>query len=360
MLKRLSAVVVFVGLLGTSVPDAIAQNKDRNLVVMSRNMDTGSDFKYVLDATDQLQVLLGVTATYQEILASNIPERAEGIAQEIQAQQPDLVALQEVTTLRMGPLGGPATTIVADQLPSLLDALAQRGVHYAPVAIQRNSDLEFPALDPVSGTLFDARLTDFDVVLARTDLPISRLKIEQITQQHFTSILAFTILGQMVSVPRGWIAVDVKLRGKPYRLVDTHLESIDYAIQAEQALELVNGPTLADVPVILAGDINSDADSSDPVLSASYQILVNAGLLDFWPIIHPGNPGFTNPLHGEDPFTPFSTPYQRIDVILAKPGGKGIEARDEFLVGSTISDLTPHGLWPSDHAGVIGSFTLLP
>lgn len=360
MLKRLGALAAFVALLGISVPNAIAQNKDRKLIVMTRNMDTGSDFKYVLGATNQLQLILGVTLTYQEILASNIPERADGIADEIQTQQPDLVALQEVTTLRAGPFGGPATTIVADQLPSLLAALAQRGVHYAPVAIQRNSDFEFPALDPVSGTLFDARLTDFDVVLARTDLPISQLKMEHVTQQHFTSTLVFTILGQMISVPRGWIAVDVKLRGKPYRLVDTHLESIDYAVQAAQALELVNGPTIADVPVVLAGDINSDAESSDPVLSASYHILLSAGLLDFWPIIHPGDPGFTNPLHGEDPFTPFSMPNQRIDVILAKPGDKGIDARNMFLIGNTMSDLTPHGLWPSDHAGVVASFTLLP
>ncbi len=361
MLKRFSTVAaIVVVLLGAGVSGAIAQNQTRNLVVMTRNMDTGSDFKYVLNATNPLELVLGVTLTYQEILASNIPERADGIAAEIQKQQPDLVALQEVTTLLVGPLGGPATTVVADQLPSLLAALARRGVHYAPVATQRNADLEFPALDPVSGTLFDARLTDFDVVLARSDLPVSQLKIEQVTEQHFTATLEFTILGQAISVPRGWIAVDAKLRGKPYRVVDTHLESIDYTIQAAQALELVNGPTIADVPVVLAGDINSDAESSDPGLSASYHILVNAGLMDFWPIIHPGDPGFTNPLHGEDPFTPFSTPNQRIDVILAKPGGKGIDARDVFLIGNTMNDLTPHGLWPSDHAGVVESFTLLP
>jgi endonuclease/exonuclease/phosphatase family metal-dependent hydrolase len=360
MLKQLGAVAAIVALLGAGVSDAIAQNKNRNLVVMTRNMDTGSDFKFVINAKTLSELVLGVTLTYQEILASNIPERADGIAAEIQKQQPDLVALQEITTLMNGPLGGPATNIVTDQLRSLRAALARRGVHYAPVAIQRNADFEFPALDPASNTLFDARLTDFDVVLARTDLPVSELKIGQVTKQHFTAALVFTILGQVISVPRGWIAVDAKLRGKPYRVVDTHLESVDLAIQVAQALELVNGPILADVPVVFAGDINSDADSSDPLLSASYHTLVNAGLLDFWPIIHPGDPGFTNPLHGEDPFTPFSIPNQRIDVILAKPGGKGIEARDELLIGNTTSALTPHGLWPSDHAGVVESFTLLP
>lgn len=354
MLKRIGALLAVVVVIGAAVPNAIAQNKDRKLIVMTRNMDTGSDFKYVLSATTQQELVAAVTATYYEILASNIPERAELIAAEIQQQLPDLVALQEVTTVRKGPLGGPAKTVVVKQLQALLGALKRRGVHYIAVAIQRNEDFELPAFDPFSNTFFDARVTDFDVVLARTDLPVSELKIEQVTKHHFIATLAFSMFGLEITVPRGWIAVDVKLRGKPYRFVDTHLESINYPIQIMQAIELVNGPTLASKPVILAGDINSDADSSDPVLSGSYQVLVNAGFIDFWPIIHPGDPGFTNPLHGEDPVTP-STPNQRIDVILAKPGGKGIEARDEFLIGTT-----PDDLWPSDHAGVVGLFTLLP
>jgi endonuclease/exonuclease/phosphatase family metal-dependent hydrolase len=326
---------------------------------MSRNLDTGSDYNLVLKATSPTEVLLAVAATYKEIVDSNIPERADAIAAEIQQQHPDLVALQEVTKLLHGPVGGPAETVDFDQLQALTGALNLRGLHYGVLASQQNSDLEFPALDLSQG-FFDARVIDFDVVLARTDLPISEFKVEQVTKQHFTNILQFTILGTPIAVPRGWIAVDVKLRGKPYRLVDTHLESIDYTIQARQAEELVNGPTIARVPVVLAGDINSDASGSDPVLSASYQIIVSAGFLDFWPIKHPGDPGFTNPLHGEDPYTPLETPYQRIDVILVRPGGKGIDTRDVFLIGNAITDLTPHGLWPSDHAGVIESVRLLP
>lgn len=360
MLKKL-VMVAIIGLFAAIPSNAQTQNKNRNLLVMTRNMDTGSDYNLVLAATNPVDAALAVNATYQEIVASGIPERADAVAAEIQHQLPDLVALQEVTTLRTGPAGGPATEVVADQLQFLLDALKNRGVHYAPAAIQLNSDLEFTALNPPF-TLYDARVTDFDVVLARTDLPFSQLKIEQVTQQHFNTILEFDMFGQKISVPRGWIAVDVKLRGKPYRLVDTHLESINYPVQIAQALELVNGPTIADVPVILAGDINSDASGSDPnpVHLASYQVLVSGGFLDFWPTAHPLDPGFTNPLHGEDPYTQFASPNQRIDVILFKSGGKGIEAQDVFLIGKGRDDLTEHGFWPSDHAGVVESLTLLP
>lgn len=359
MLKQLGLVAAMLSLLAAGISNAAAQNKNRNLVVMSRNLDTGSDYNLVLKAANPTDVVLAVGATYKEVLDSNIPERADAIALEIQQQHPDLVALQEVTTVMHGPLGGPATDLDADQLKALMAALELRGVSYRVLAAQKNSDLEFPALDLSSGW-FDARVTDFDVVLARTDLPVSEFKIEQVAKGHFLAKLLLPVLQNSIEVPRGWIAVDVKLRGKQYRLVDTHLESYDYTVQAAQAEELVNGPTIADVPVILAGDINSNASGYDPVLSASYQILVSAGFLDYWPIKHPGDPGFTNPLHGEDPYTSTETPNQRIDVILVKPAGKGIAVRNVFLIGNTTGELTAHGLWPSDHAGVVESFTLLP
>ncbi len=359
MLKRFSLAATVLALLVVILSTASAQNKDRNLVVMTRNLDTGTDYNLVLKAKSPTELVLAVAATYNEIIDSNIPERADAIAAEIQQQQPVLVALQEVTKVLHGPPNSHATTVDFDQLQSLMAALQTRGLHYQVVASQLNSDLEFPALDLSKGW-YVARVVESDVVLARTDLPVSQFKVEQVTQDHFTHLLQLDVMGTPVDVPRGWIAVDVKLRGKPYRFVDTHLESIDYTIQARQAEELVTGPTVADIPVILAGDINSDASGSDPVVSASYQILVSAGFQDFWPIKHPGDPGFTNPLHGEDPYTPLATPNQRIDVILAKQGGKGIDQRNVFLVSNTTSSLTPHGFWPSDHAGVVASFTLLP
>ena len=358
MFKRLAAVLVAIAFLGVGLTSANAQNRDRVSVVMTKNMDTGSDFGFVVSATTPLDLVLAVTATYQEIQASNIPERAGGVAREIQATRPYLVSLQEVTEVRTGPFGGPATTVVADGLKSLLASLAQRGLHYEPVAIQMNADVEAPAFDP-SFNLFDVRVTDFDVMLARTDLPVSEFKLERVEQQHFNAMLVFpTPTGQSIPFPRGWIAVDTKLRGKSYRVLATHLETFNLDLQAAQAIELVNGPAISDVPVILAGDLNSDANNPDPAQSPAYHIVVDAGFLDVWSTIHPGNPGFTWPLHGEDPFTASSSPGQRIDLILTR--GSGVEARAIALTGNSLTDLTPSGLWPSDHAGVVALFQVLP
>lgn len=355
MLRRF---IILVTVIAIGFANASAQNKDRVLSVMTRNLDTGSDFGFVTTATTPLGLVIGVTETYQEVAQSNIPERAEGIAAEIQAQQPDLVALEEVTTLRIGPFGGPSTTVVADQLQSLTAALATRGLHYAAIAVQQNADVEAPAVD-ASFTFFDVRVTDFDVVLARTDLSISEFQLENVQFQHYSTILVFpTVLGTSIPFPRGWISVDAKLRGKQYRVVTTHLETFNLDIQAAQALELINGPVVTDLPVILAGDLNSDADNPDPSQSPAYHLLINANFLDLWSTVHPGNPGFTWPLHGEDPSTASSSPSQRIDMILTR--GEKVSDRSAVLTGNTQSALTPSGLWPSDHAGVVGTFTLLP
>ena len=156
-------------------------------------------------------------------------------------------------------------------------------------------------------------------------------------------------------------ASDAKLRGKQYRFVTTHLESLSPAIQAAQAAELVNGPGNTDVPVIFAGDFNSDAESSNAAANPAYPILLSAGFVDTWKQLHPSDPGFTWPLHGEDPFTSFSTPNERIDLVFSRNGRKGLMPFNVDLIGNNQStDLTPSGLWPSDHAGLVASFNLEP
>jgi endonuclease/exonuclease/phosphatase family metal-dependent hydrolase len=356
--KKLALYVcLMLPLLGVGIPYSQASEKDRGLTVMTRNLDNGTDFGPIFAAQTPTELVIAVSATYAEIQASNIPERAAAIAKEIAAAQPDLVGLQEVFTYRIGPFGGPATTVTYDALQSLLDELERRGVHYAPLAILPNLDAEAPAFDPSSG-FFDVRATDHDVVLARTDLATSQLNVSNIRAQHFTTEASITnpVLGTL-EILHGWISVDAKKRGKQFRFVTTHLESLSAEIRDAQAAELVLGPANTTLPLVFAGDFNSDAQSSDPVQNGAYRILLGAGLADAWSATHFGDPGFTWPLHGEDPFTPFATPYQRIDLVFAR--GR-IHPVMVDLIGNQLTDLTPSGLWPSDHAGLVASFVVEP
>src|SRR5256885_11553894 len=86
---------------------ANAAGRDRVLTVMTRNLDTGTDFGPIFSANTPLQLLTAVGAAYAEVQARNIPERAAGIAKENEAKQPDLVGLHEMTTAPNGPVRGP-------------------------------------------------------------------------------------------------------------------------------------------------------------------------------------------------------------------------------------------------------------
>ena len=332
-----------------------AGHASRNLRVMTQNMDLGSDFAYIFKVlattpNDQTALLVAITQTYLEVLASQIPVRAELLADEIQAKQPDLVALQEVSTLATAPFGGPATTVVEDQLDDLLDALEQRGLHYAPVTISQNADVTLPSLDATFQQLIDVRLVDSDVVLARTDLSIAQFKLENVQKGNFAAALVVPIAGSNVAFPNGWIAMDAKLRGKTYRFVTTHLNSVS-PVQAAQTSELLSGSLNTDLPVILVGDFNSDAHTPSFTSGPAYGMLVGAGFLDVWSVLHPSDPGLTWPLFGEDPPFGPTTLIERIDLALTK--GSGIQATDIVRTGTTPP-------FASDHVGLVADFTLSP
>jgi endonuclease/exonuclease/phosphatase family metal-dependent hydrolase len=313
---------------------------------MTQNMDEGTDFGPIFAASTFPQFLTAVATTYAEVQAGNIPERAAAVAREIGDAQPDLVGLQEVAQYQIGSLSSPhATTVTFDQLQSLLTALGQLGLHYTPVAIATNLDIEVP-----SALGYDIRFTDRIVVLARTRLTEEGTTLSNIQVQHFAAAAAFSnpVLGSL-TIPQSWISVDATVHGQTFRFVTTHLESVSSAVQVAQGNELVQGPGKTSLPVVFAGDFNSDAGSGTAQTS-TYGNLIAAGFIDAWAATRPRNPGYTWPLHLEDPLTAFAIPTDRIDLVLAR---NGIRALATHLVGNRQDDLTPSGLWPSDHAGVV-------
>ena len=348
-----SILLLCVLMLSAEVGEVSAQF-NAELSVMTRNMYLGTDFDEIFAAQTFEQLVTEVAVAYSEVEASKPAERIAGIADEIEAASPTLVGLQEVALWRIGAPFDPssAETVTYDFLQLLLAELNARGLHYRAVQIQTNFDAEVPAV--YSQTLaFDVRFTDRIVVLARTDLVrTSQFRIENIQARHFTTNLTFTspTLGTL-TIPRAWISVDVNMRGKTYRFVNTHLESFSPIINFIQATELTQTAGNTNLPLIFAGDFNSDAESND----ASYQLLLNAGFTDAWEQTHPNEPGFTWALFLVNPST-YTNPFQRLDLILIR--GE-IYALDAEIVGENpMADRTPSGLMRSDHAGVIASLNL--
>jgi endonuclease/exonuclease/phosphatase family metal-dependent hydrolase len=347
-------VVFLVGLVSVPVFDASASapSGTRTLKVMTQNLYVGGALERIFAAATPEEVVVAATSVWATAQATDFPERAGVIADEIAARDPDVVGLQEaaVWTTRdlLSPL--PETQVEFDFVQILIDALEVRGLHYEAVASVRNFGGEIPALDPTSPSGLElVGLTDSDVILARVDLPLSVLSISNATGGNFDAELSFEGPLGPVIVPRGWVAVDATLRGRTVRIISTHLERVAPALQEAQAAELLAGPANTDLPVVIMGDFNSAAGAGGvPGQSDTdtYEMLLDAGFADSWSMRRSGA-GFTC-CQAEDLLNDVSRLSERIDLVLTR----GLDPLNAATLGDHLVDRTPSGLWPSDHAGV--------
>jgi endonuclease/exonuclease/phosphatase family metal-dependent hydrolase len=319
---------------------------DRSKVtIMTRNVDAGTDMGYIFAGTDEASYAKGLAATWAELQSSHFQERARAFAEEVEATQPDLIALQEVTLWRTGPMmQPPATEVLYDQLDLILTELGKRHLNYGVVAVQTELDAEAP----VPTKRLDLRMTDRDVILANLDAPQSAFDLVNAQTHRYNATFAFgnPILGQL-AVPCGWMAVDVTVNGSRFRFVNTHLQSTVAGVpeatntQLAQVDELLAAIASAGMPVVIAGDFNSNAEPGPESTGAVLRI-VGQGFADTWKAIHPRDAGYTWPLFGEDQ-NPDGRPNERIDLIFASTG---LTPTAATLVG-TRKPLA------SDHAGVV-------
>jgi hypothetical protein len=328
--------------------------------VMTRNIYVGADLSPVFAAAakgDGPGIVQATTDAWQDIEATNFPERAGALADEIEDSEPLLVGLQEVALFRTGPPDSitatptPALHVELDYLDLLLKELDQRGLHYAPITITKEADAEIPGYT-APGVLQDIRLTDQDVILARTDVSSSKLQLSNKQTGNYATYASLPIgnTGQSIKLLHGWGSVDVTLRGQTFRFINTHLEPEGplNAIQVAQGNELLSGPANTSLPVILVGDFNSRADGTG---TPTYNNLIGAGFKDAWSTTHPGELGNTWS-HDADLLNTTVNLTRRLDLVLYR---NNLCALDADVVGDELSDRTPSGLWPSDHAGVVAT-----
>lgn len=333
------------------------------MTVMTRNVYHGANFGPLFAAKTLPQLLAAVRDIFAGVQATNIPERAEALADEIKETRPDLIGLQEAVLWRsqfpadFSPMPN-ATTIEFDFVQLLLDALAARGLEYGIVAISTGTDAEAPGLLPDGTCCRDIRFTDREVILARTDLHTSDLKLSNPQVGNFATNCVIPSITGPTTILRGWAAVDGKIRGKEFRFVTTHLDgdclAFTSAIQVAQANEILQGPANTALPVIFVGDFNSNADGSNNIPlfgTPTYGNLIAAGFEDAWSLGNPEDPGFTFG-QAADLLNPISTLSVRIDLVLFRGD---LDVEDVEIVGADEDERTPSGLWPSDHAGVVAT-----
>ncbi len=314
---------------------------NRYAMVMTRNLYLGGAIELFLapDVTlDQIPAL--ATTVWQEVQATNFPERAKAIADEIQATGPALVGLQEAALWRTQSPGDgnltPATDVAYDFLEILLDELRSRDLDYSAVVVQENTDIE------VYTTLgVDVRLTDRDAILARPGV-----QVEETSQGTYQAVLELQLggpEGPIVDIFRGWTGARVSVQGLELAFGNTHLEPFAEPVQELQAQELIATFAGEDRPVIMVGDFNATPGST------SYGYFIAGGYVDAFGALHPGIDGFTccqaDLLDNET-----SQLYERVDLALLKGALVPLTAT---VVGASPEDRTASGFWPSDHAGVV-------
>ena len=337
----------------------------RGVDTMTVNLYVGGNLGRViaLDPTDPAclaNLVSTVTGVFYEIVTSQPGTRLERVADRIAARMPDLVAVQEASLLRnQSPgdlvVGGttPATNVVYDYLAILVDALEARGAHYAVVSRTEELDAEMPMFNLLTSTMDDARLTDREAILVRTDLPPGQLRVSHPQGGHFSNGIQIPSIG--LSVWRGWCSVDVFVRGQNFRYLNAHLEEETVPqLQLLQALELLNGPAKVKLPVVLAGDFNADALGRTG--TQTYDAIIAAGFKDAWAVTHPGDPaGGLTWGHDEflaDPVTPF---IWRLDYVFYR--GAGFVPTHADVLDMGLDQAQPP-LWASDHAAVCAGFLI--
>ena len=321
-----------------------------DLRVMTYNVDEGTDYLEVQQATNVSEFLVAVGQTITQVRATDSPSRMQAVAKQIIAAGPALVSLQELDRWYTAPFtfagGCGAPTLEFDFLQELQDALAAQGAPYT-LAV-RGPQYAFPPIPGVipPNTLLCVSVVDEIAILARTDLATSNFQWSNPQSGQYVAVLQFPSPVGTLPLPRAWVSVDASFHGQAFRFIGTHLESVVPSIREAQGAELRAGPASTSLPVILAMDSNAPAFPlpQDP----NYMDFIAAGFNDAWTEIFPLVPGFTC-CQAQFDNNPVSQLDQRIDLILTRGH---IEAQNIALFGVDPATKTPGGLWPSDHAGV--------
>ena len=320
-----------------TAPLVQADESKRVLKVMTRNMDAGTDLNLIFYYYPNIPV--GVSATLAQVISTDIPSRIQRLADEVRTNQPDFIALQEVTEWRTGVCG--ATTVLYDQLELLVDALAARNMQYTRLAVDTLNVIEAPALDGC------VRYADSNAILVRSDLR-SGIEVSNVQSHHYQSYLDLSTIGFIGFPPffHGYISADVRAGSETFRLFNTHLEST-YAfdptglLQSAQAGELVAALNATALPVVLCGDFNSNAEVG-PEQTASVGLILTARFTDVWRQFNSVGTGFTWPLYFEDSASGPAIPNERIDLIFTRD-----------IRALKVDETGTHAPVASDHAGVV-------
>lgn len=314
------------------------------LKLMTWNLYLGGEIGRVIDARPALLPMRS-RQLWEMVQKTDFNERVKAIADQISAEKPDVLALQEVftwTLIRKRGLMAPQEETVYDFLPTLMQALQERGCPYFVVVHSPGANLVLPLEEQL-----DVRLEDSVALLLRVQpegSPLASLQWENARQARFTKNLKADMDGEPFYISRGWAGVDLRQGECLLRVVTTHMEYFDEEVRAQQSDELLKVACGVHGPRIVLGDFNSRPDS------AVAQTFANYGYKDAWIEAHPKGLATYSSGQDEDLRNPGDRNNERLDWVLLRGPIKLNAIRQ---VGSSTQSKTGSGMWASDHMGLV-------
>jgi endonuclease/exonuclease/phosphatase family metal-dependent hydrolase len=365
-----------------------------SIKVMTRNQYIGADLAPLTVAETTEQFVEAAKEVLTQVAASNFPRRALGFAREVFLTRPDVIALQEVEDISIdGQHPGPP---FVDYLETTLDALAAFGLQYVVAAVVEHLDVTLEMDVVGDATPESVRVLDRDVILVRKGLSFQKLAgnhvpgnastglcgvlienpidspslpeflLSQVSQDGCTYSVVGSVQSPIgpIAIERGFVGIDVRVDGKNYRIVNTHLEirqpdptqpasAIIQSLQAAELAQTLAMTTPADRTLITLGDFNSSPED-EPLggITPPYEVLASAGLTDAWlrKLVSFTDPdGFTC-CQNADLANPTSLLSERIDLIWVGSGGPFQALAVVTGRVPLLSSTAPR--WASDHGGV--------
>ncbi len=356
-MRRSLAVLGIITLAAGCSPDTLpippvaarvdAAPSQKALTVFSQNLYIGADVDVVLASSPE-NLQANLFTALQTFAATNYPERADAIAAYIARQLPDVIALNEVSTIDIAGLGPFFPDTHVDFLAILQQAIAAHGADYVLAGEVANIDATLALGGPT------IRLQDFDAVLVRRGVAFGNTHTG-----NYAAHVPVVLAAGTVDLRRGYVTVDITEDGRTVRFVASHFEPQETSLplQLAQSAELISVLDDSPYPVVIASDLNTNPAATGPT---TYTQLLAAGFQDAWLSRNDMRPsaGLTccqNP----DLQNPMSALFKRIDLVMVRPEGKAhrstIRPVGFTLFGDQSSERTASGLWPSDHAGLFAT-----
>ena len=338
--------------------------------IYQQNVYVGTDVDAVIEAgasSSDPAVLFGaLLAALQTFDATDWSARANRMADEIRRQGPDVISLNEISTVARRGLGdyGVADN-TTDFLPIFMSALAVRHLDYRVVGQVKNTEVFIPlSIDPNTGEIINgpdglpaafASLVDYDVLLARRGVGVSN-----VTAKNYQAYLPVNLGPIPVAIKRGYVGADLTILGRSFRVVSTHPEPRTPVkeVQEAQVAELLQDLSVTTLPVVVAGDFNSEP--SDPAGSPHDQ-MIQAGYTDLW-TARIGRPeSSATCCHSPDLQDATSMLDRRLDYVWIKADAhRRVGPAVMTVFGDELKERTSSGLWPSDHGGLFAGVVLVP